>query len=326
MADKKDKKQDNQGTQVMGAGKRAASMSVKKKGDDASANKGKAAKKSNTANGGLGLGAKIVIVFFAVLMALSLMLPSLSAVFSAMNSSDASTEQTNDATTDDSASTDDSTDAEDSTTDSADTDSDSTETDFVAQIDETYTEATDELLAKYDTDPTNLATLLNLGKNYMTWGVYVRSYGSTDADTSHAYDLLENAVKYYDEYLEQRESSAVRCDRALCYYYKDEGNEALSQLKSLTESDPEYGPAWANLGMLYEASGDEDSAREAYAKAEETDPNDEYGAKSYAEQRVSALDSADSDDSSSTTSTDSSSSTSDQGLSETLGSLSGTSL
>ena len=33
---------------------------------------------------------------------------------------------------------------------------------------------------KYASDSQNLATLLNLGKDYMTWGTYVRYYGTTD--------------------------------------------------------------------------------------------------------------------------------------------------
>ena len=99
----------------------------------------------------------------------------------------------------------------------------------------------------------------------MTWGTYVRYYGTTDADTTHANDLLGKAVKYYDEYLALKDSNAVRVDKALCAYYQQDGTSALQQMKDLTASAPDYGPAWANLGMLYEASGDNDSAKAAYA-------------------------------------------------------------
>lgn len=273
-------------------------------------------KKSSNKASNLGIGAKIVIVLFAALMAFSLMLPSLSAVFgsSGTSSSDSST-----------------------TDSSTDTDSDdSEEKTQVEQADDKYSALVSTLEEKYASDSTNLATLLNLGKDYMTWGAYVRYYGSTDDDTTHANELLDKAVKYYDEYLAQRDSSAVRVDKALCAYYQEDTTSALNQLKELSESAPDYGPAWANLGLLYEASGDTDSAKEAYAKAEETDPNDEYGAKSYAEQRLSSIESSessddDSTDSSSTsdsTTTDSSdlgttSSSTTQGLSETLNELSG---
>ena len=276
-------------------------------------------KKKNASN--IGPAGKALIVLFAVLMALSLMLPSLSSIFSSSSSSSTSSEQTT--SSDDASSSDDSS-------------SESSETDYVAKADEKYGAQVTALEEKYASDPVNLATLLNLGKNYMTWGTYVRYFGSTDADTSHANELLSNAVKYYDEYLAIKDSAAVRVDKALCAYYQEDGTSALQQLKELTESAPDYGPAWANLGLLYEASGDEESAKAAYAKAQETDPNDEYGAKSYATQRLASLESSDetddsdesasedaaADDSSETTG----SSTGVQGLTDTLSDLTGSSL
>ena len=250
------------------------------------------AKKSTNKSDNIGLGGKILIVFFAILMAASLMLPSFAAIFSSSQSNSSTSEQQSESVTD-----------------------------VVASLEE-----------KYSSDPTDLATLLNLGKDYMTWGVYVRYFGSTDADTSHANELLDKAVKYYDEYLAIKDSNAVRCDKAMCAFYQEDGTSALNQLEELTASAPDYGPAWANLGLLYEASGNTDAAKEAYAKAQETDPDDEYGAKSYATQRLSAIESAESGDSSDgsgssdSTSTTGSSATGSQGLSDTLGSLSGTGL
>lgn len=268
-------------------------------------------KKSGNKASNLGIGAKIVIVLFAALMAFSLMLPSLSALFGSSSSSTSTDSSTTESTTDDSDSSD-----------------DSEEKSQVEQTDDKYSAIVSTLEEKYVSDSTNLATLLNLGKDYMTWGAYVRYYGSTDAETTHANELLDKAVKYYDEYLAQRDSSAVRVDKALCAYYQEDTTSALEQLKALSESAPDYGPAWANLGLLYEATGDTDSAKEAYAKAEEADPNDEYGAKTYAEQRLSSIESSESsDDEADTTSSSDSgttaSSSSSQGLSDTLNELSG---
>ena len=122
-------------------------------------------------------------------------------------------------------------------------------------------------------------------------------------------------------------------DRALCQYYEEEASEATAALEQLTQDMPDYGPAWANLGMLYESAGNFDQAREAYQKAQEADADDEYGAKTYATQRISAMDSAASssagttDSTSATTSGSSTTgSTGVKGLSDTLANLSGTSL
>ncbi len=272
-------------------------------------------KKSSTSN--IGPAGKALIVLFAVLMALSLMLPSLSAIFSSSNSSSSSSSQT----------------SSDASSDSDSSDS-AEETDYVAKADEKYGATVSALEEKYGSDPTNLATLLNLGKNYMTWGTYVRYFGSTDENTTHANELLSKAVTYYDAYLAIKDSSAVRVDKALCAYYQEEYDSSLEQLEALTESDPGYGPGWANLGMLYEAAGDEDAAKAAYAKAQETDPDDDYGAKSYAANRLASLESSDeSSEDESATSDDSSASTSSgsagtsvDGLTDTLSDLTGSSL
>lgn len=278
--------------------------------------------KSAKPKDGMSLGAKVALTVFAVLMALSMMLPSIAAIVSSGSASDSSSDSSQSQAS--------SSDSQDS---SSGDDSTSSSSDAVAQADEKYQPLVDALETKLSSDSQNLATLLNLGKDYMAWGVTVRYSGSTDASTSHANELLEKAISYYDQYLALKDSGAVRVDRALCQYYEEETSEATAALEQLTQDMPDYGPAWANLGMLYESAGNSDQAREAYQKAQEADADDEYGAKTYATQRISAMDSAASssagttDSTSATTSGSSTTgSTGVKGLSDTLANLSGTSL
>ena len=275
--------------------------------------------KSAKPKDGMSLGAKVALTVFAVLMALSMMLPSIAAIIGTSSSQDSSS-QSQSADSGSSA-------------DSSDSGSSSDSTDAVAQADEKYQPLVDALQTKLSSDSQNLATLLNLGKDYMAWGVTVRYSGSTDASTSHANELLEKAISYYDQYLALKDSGAVRVDRALCQYYEEEASEATAALEQLTQDMPDYGPAWANLGMLYESAGNSDQAREAYQKAQEADADDEYGAKTYATQRISAMDSAASSSAGTTDSTSATTSGSSitgstgvKGLSDTLANLSGTSL
>lgn len=299
------------------------SKKPKKKQASAKANKARSASAPEAAKpkDGLSSGAKVALTVFAVLMALSMMLPSIAAIVGTSSSS------SSDAQSQDSSSSDGSSDSADASSDSA--------TDAVTQADEKYQPLVTSLEQKLSSDSENLATLLNLGKDYMAWGVTVRYSGTTDDATSHANDLLEKAVSYYDQYLALKDSGAVRVDRALCLFYEDMTSEATTALEQLTQDMPDYGPAWANLGMLYESAGNTDAAKDAYEHAQEADADDEYGAKTYATQRLSALESAANSDSSSTTgststststSTTSSSSTGVKGLSDTLANLSGTSL
>ncbi len=305
------------------------------------ANKPKAKKKA----GEMSTPVKVLVAVFAVLMAASMMLPSLSAIYSVLtadaasssSSSSTSSDTSSDASSD--TSSDSSSDSSESSesSDSADTAEDTTDSDAeYASTDETYKSAVASLEEKYAADKTNLATLLNLGQKYMTWGVSVTYVATTDASTSHANELLEKARAYYAEYLAIKDSNAVKVDRALCKYYEEDTTAATAELEALTAEAPDYGPAWANLGVLYEAASRTDDAKAAYNKAIETDASDEYGAKSYAETRISSIESAASSSTTSTstdltdassdgTTTSSTSSSSGlSGLSQTLSSISGT--
>ena len=172
------------------------------------------------------------------------------------------------------------------------TQQDSTEKPTVASMDERYEPMVTELEQKVADNAEDKASLLSLGRYCFQWGAYVRMLGTTDADTSHANELFEKAISAYDKYLELEDSSAVRVDRALCQYYEGETSEAKAALEELTEKDPAYAPAWANLGMILESSGATDDAKAAYQKAIDNDPDDEYQAKTYAEQRLQAIEQA----------------------------------
>jgi len=118
----------------------------------------------------------------------------------------------------------------------------------------------------------------------------------------------------------------VKVDCALCQLYGGDTSGALAALQKITTDTPDYGPAWANLGLVYEMSGDTDSAVSAYEKAEATDADNEYGAKSYATQRIAAIKSSSTTSGSGSSTTSSGSSSSTTGLSDTLAGISDTSL
>ena len=162
----------------------------------------------------------------------------------------------------------------------------------IESLDEDYQPVISDLEAKVAENAEDTASLLALGRYYFSWGASVAQLAQVDSETSHANELLGKAVEYYDRYLELEDSDAARVDRALCFYYEGDTTTALNDLEEITQSSPDYAPAWANLGMLYEVRGDTDSAKSAYQKAAELDPSDEYGAYSYAQQRISALDEA----------------------------------
>ena len=314
----------SRGTDLAMNNKQSKNKSKNKSRSSSAANKTKTTAKSSSSaksqQGGLSLGARIAIAVIAVVMALSMMLPSLSSIFSG-GSSSTTTDQSSsaDASTSESTSS--------SSSDSSSSSSSTSTTSTVDTIDSEYKTLVSSLESKLANDPNNLATLLNLGRDYMQWGYQVVYSGTTDADTTHGNDLLDKAISYFDQYLALNDSNSVKVDSALCLLYKGDTSGAISALQQITTDSPDYGPAWANLGLAYEISGDSTSALSAYQQAETTDADDEYGAKSYAEKRIAAINSSTTSTTSGTSATSGTSSTSTtQGLSDTLASKSNTSL
>lgn len=159
----------------------------------------------------------------------------------------------------------------------------------IETIDEQYQPVVSDLEAKLSSNAEDKDTLLALGSHHLRWGVSVRILATVDAETLHANELLEKAIGYFDRYLELEDSADVRVDRALCEYYTGDLSAARASLEELTESAPDHAPAWANLGMVYESQGETDKALAAYEQAVSLDPDDEAGAKGFAEERISAL-------------------------------------
>lgn len=215
----------------------------------------------------------IAIGAFAVIMALSMMLPSLTYIFG--TNEQPAEEQAQQTTESDDA------DADDETQEEALTGIDA--------VDANYKAVVDPLEAKLSETPEDLATLLSLGNNYTNWGSEASSYATDDDGTAHANELFEKAVSYFDKYLELNDSVVVKASRAMCFLYQGDTDKALESLIALTEEAPDYGPAWANMGLIYEYKGESDKAKDAYQKAVDADANDEYGAKSYANRRLAAM-------------------------------------
>lgn len=219
----------------------------------------------------------IAVGIFAVIMALSMTLPSLSYIFGNSDEQQAAQQAQEEA------------DAAAQEAENGEEEEETEELTGMAAVDDAYKAVIDPLEEKLKDNPKDLATLLHLGKDYMAWGYDAGSYASEDADYEHLNELFAKAMDYYDQYLELNDSPAVKCDRAMCQLYTGDLEGAVAALEQVT-ADENYGPAWANLGMIHEIyQGDNEGAKEAYQKAIDADPDDEYGSKSYANRRLAAM-------------------------------------
>ena len=233
----------------------------------------------------LSTTAKVIIVAFAVIMALSMMLPSLASVFSRGSSSssdDAGTSEQTDAADDSEATQEE---------DSFDPLEGVPENDTLKELAQSNAQKAHDLESRLEDDSENLALLLNLGETYMDWGYSAMYNSSTDEETSYSKGLLDKATDAFNRYLKVRDSDAVRVDLAQCQYYGGDTEGAIDALRKVCDQSPDFPLAWVYLGMFYEETYDYESATEAYHKAIETDPNDEYGVKSYANQQLISMNS-----------------------------------
>lgn len=183
----------------------------------------------------------------------------------------------------------------------------------VDYVDSQYADYVADLESQLEEDPENAETLLATARACSSWGTSVMMLAATDDEASHGTELVQRAIGYYDRCLALDNASDARVERAMCEYYLGDAETATADLEAVTTDDPEYAPAWYDLGLLYEGQGLTDEARAAYQKAVELDPDDEQGVSTNAQSRIDALtgaeDEASSDDEGATTQEDDSSET-----------------
>lgn len=163
----------------------------------------------------------------------------------------------------------------------------------VDYVDSQYADLVADLEKTLEETPDDKDALLQVARYCSSWGSTVGMLAQDDEERAHGEELLQRAIGYYDRYLELESTAEASTERALCEYYLGDTDAATSDLEAVTQSWPEYAPAWADLGMLYEVAGRTDEATAAYEKAVELDPDDEAGAKSFAEGRLEAMQESD---------------------------------
>ncbi len=212
----------------------------------------------------MSTGKTVVIVIFAVVLVASLCLPFFSSCSATPTTAG-----------DDSASSD---------------ASSSSDAKTVSQVDADYQQKIDTLTSRLSANSmgsAGLAAIANLGNAYMDWGEALTQASDADDNDEHVKATFAQAVEYYDQYLEQEpDSNAVRVDRAICAYYAGDEDGAVSALESFVGDNPDFSPAWMNLGMFYEQSSRYDEALSAYSAAISADAKDPYNMSSYAQLRA----------------------------------------
>lgn len=131
---------------------------------------------------------------------------------------------------------------------------------------------------------------LTLANNYFDMGMSAMQSARDEKAQAQAAELFRQAIAHYDEYLAGNESPSAEVDRAICVFYAGDHDAAIADLEVFTKRDATFAPAWANLGMFYEAHGDTKKAVDAYEHAlKAAEKEDTYGVRDYAQQHLDAL-------------------------------------
>lgn len=210
------------------------------------------------------------VIVCAIIMVVSILLPSLSSIVSGM-SSGKKNKEASEAT---------------STTAPASVQS------MIETLDERYTKNTSALEDKLAANPGDMATTINLANSYYQWATDAQSYASSDDDQAHVKDLFTKAMNHYDEYLKQGDSVSAKASRAMCQYYLGDTDGGQSALESLVADNASSPLAWYNLATIYQKEGNTQKATDAYSKVLETDAQDAYGLKNTVTSKLSSLTSA----------------------------------
>ena len=249
----------------------------------------------------MSTGTKVVIGIFAVVMALSMTLPSLTQIFAGSTNSSSSSEQSSEQSSDDqSASKTEEGENKDESSSEAKQEEQATDdgitnvpdNESLKSLADQNKKDVEKFSARLKEDPKSLPALLNLAQTYMSWGASASYSSSTDEETAYSKGLINKAMGYFDQYLGLHESDAARVQRIMCESYAGENDKAVGDLEKMTQDKPDYPVAWIYLGMLYSQQGNNDKALEAYNKVAEVDPDDVYGMQAYAKQSIASINSS----------------------------------
>jgi len=238
---------DDKKTAAPTQGKRLARAKIKRTTPEQDAAKTKEDRKKTMRN--------IAISAFAVILVLSMMIPSFAAIVSGARAANSNSEPV---------------------------------TITAEQIDESYAETVAELEASLENDPQNAETLASLGSQYMAWGYMLAAYVTDGSGATASPEKLQTALDYYDQSLAVEDNVEVRIDRANCLQLTGDLDGAIAEMRAIVAADPSRADAWAYLGSMLESS-DTAAAIEAYNNAVAADPDGAYDMTEFATSRLATL-------------------------------------
>lgn len=141
-------------------------------------------------------------------------------------------------------------------------------------------------------DPTSYTIMVSLGNTYFDWAAQTQSIASTNSLTSDQPLWIAAKDWYAKAVAVKGDESGVNVDYAVASFYSGDTSTAVAAAEGVAKRDPEFAPAWFNLGIFYESLGNTLKASAAYQTYLRLDPNGQQGNADYAKQQLQQLQSS----------------------------------
>lgn len=177
-----------------------------------------------------------------------------------------------------------------STSSSSSSSASATATPSADSVNSQYEDTVNAIVAKVQEDPTNTSYLETLTSEYYQWALALMDVASSTDDYNQVVTCLSNTLTYANQYFDAGGTSeSIQMERAIATYYLGDTDTAISYMQAVCDADPSNASAWANLGMFYQAAGNNDDAKTAYNNALSYATDSQSNLKEYVNQQLSSM-------------------------------------
>lgn len=161
----------------------------------------------------------------------------------------------------------------------------------VDQINQQFQPTVSSLTGLLQSEPESYTVLVNLGNTYFDWAAQLQQASQTDPTVAGADQPLWVAAKdaYRRAIAVQDGDPPVVVDYAITAHYSGETSVAVASAKRIAESNPDFAPAFFNLGVFYRALGQTSDAVAAFEQYLKLDPEGTQGDVEYAKSELQSL-------------------------------------
>lgn len=140
-------------------------------------------------------------------------------------------------------------------------------------------------------EPESYTVLVTLGNTYFDWANEIQKAAQTDATLIGADQPYWVAAKdaYRRALAIKDDEPPVVVDYAITAHYTGETSKAIEAASRIAKANPDFAPAFFNLGIFYKALGKSEDAVAAFRRYLELDPEGEQGDATFAKNEIASL-------------------------------------